>query len=209
MYDVSYSFVLNLQSEPEPPIPSMGLFESVMATQGKETVAMETIEDTHNETVLQTSSDLSTEQTDIIETATMETENSESNLNQVKLESDSANLEKLEIVEPIVSDDVNVVSDGDSVVDKTVSAVTMEIVEETLNTVENACRNDSGDALTVKTGGSGEVVVCDVSEMTESAESPEKNEGGQAEKAEIENMDSVESVSKDQDAAQSESICQR
>ena len=124
----------------------MGLFESVMATQRKQNITMETAETLETsqsdknaiqgDSKIRETKDTKTEMSVTDKTVVMETEDPETNQNQIKFDSDSANLDKNQTVAN--SEDNSIPLSDENVIDKAVSEVTMEIVEETLNAVENA-----------------------------------------------------------------------
>ena len=206
----------------------MGLFESIMATQSKQTVTMETTDSNNqsDQTVTQDHSGVNAIQTDKTtnsevdkvtgdmsktvameteKTVAMETESTESNQKEVILGFNSSVSQAL-----IDNDDDDKGSHqrDEIVIDKAVSEVTMEIVEETLNAVDGE-RKGNEDGVAQEEGGeilnrhntcdSRESAKTEISEVNDKQVEGDKN-------MEVEN---VEDLSKGPETVRTESVSEK
>ena len=145
----------------------MGLFESIMATQSKQTVTMETTDSRNqsDQTVTQDHSGVNDIQTDKItdseadkiettgdmsKTVAMETETEPTETNQKEVISDFNSSVSKALIDN--DDDKGSHQSDEIVIDKAVSEVTMEIVEETLSAVDGE-RKGIEDGVTQEEGG--------------------------------------------------------
>ena len=142
----------------------MGLFESIMATQSKQTVTMETTDSSNqsDQTVTQdhagvndiqtdktTDSEADKETGDMSKTVAMETETEPTESNQKDVISDFNSSVSKAFIDNV---DKGSHQSDEIVIDKAVSEVTMEIVEETLNAVDGE-RKGNEDGVTQEEGG--------------------------------------------------------
>ena len=146
----------------------MGLFESIMATQSKQTVTMETTDSSNqsDRTVTQAHSGVNAIQTDkttyseadkfeetgdMSKTVAMETETEPTESNQKEVISDFNSSVSKALIDND-DDDKGSHQRDEIVIDKAVSEVTMEIVEETLNAVDGE-KKGIEDGVTQEEGG--------------------------------------------------------
>ena len=206
----------------EPPTQPMGLFESIMATQSKQTVTMETTDSSNqsDQTVTQDHSGVNAIQTnkttdsgankieetgDMSKTVAMETEPTESNRKEVISDFNSSVSKAL-----IDNDDDDKGSHqrDEIVIDKAVSEVTMEIVEETLNAVDGE-RKGIDDGVTQEEGG--EILnrhnICDSREPAKSEISDVNDK--QAEGDKNMEVETVDNLSKGPETVRTKSVSEK
>ena len=201
----------------------MGLFESIMATQSKQNVTMETTDSSNqsDQTVTQDHSGVNAIQTDkttdseadkleetgvMSKSVAMETETEPTESNQKEVISDLNSSVSKALIDND-DDDIGLHLSDEIVIDKAVSEVTMEIVEETLNAVdgerkgiEDGVKQEGGEILNRhNTCDSRESAKTEISDVNDKQAEGDKN-------MEVEN---VEDLSKGPETVRTVSVSEK